>query len=178
MNVQSPAQDQTAPPVEVPFLDITTYHPCYGIVIPTPEGAVRLDHVIVSRYGLFVIETGRNGGWIVGDAQLSHWTSVYPGGARHHFPNPLPDAEALAGALADALGVPRRTVFPVIVFRGECELADALPDNVVKRSPASYIRRRRSQVFREEQVAELREKLKDLERKVCLSAAEWDGETF
>jgi hypothetical protein len=166
-----------APPV-TPFLDITTYHPCYGLVIPAPEGTLRLDHIIVSRYGIFVIKTSRRSGWIVGDVRLPHWTSVYPGGARHHFRNPLPGGEALARALADVLEVPRRTVFPVVVFRGDCELADILPENVVTDSPAAYVRDRRQPLFTEEEVAELREKLKHLERKTSPAAAWATAETF
>jgi hypothetical protein len=178
MNVQAVISEQTIAPVGTPFLDVTTYHPCYGLVIPSAAGPIRLDHLVVSRYGLFVVETCRHGGWIIGDARFPQWTSVYPGGARGHFPNPLLAGDDLARALADVLEVPRRTVLPVIVFRGECELADILPENVVKGSPAGYIRGRRQEFFREEEVSELRLKLKHLERKSSAAPHHGDGETF
>ena len=170
MNVQALTTDRNKAPVRTFSLDLTTYHPCYGLIIPAAEGLVRFDHVVVSRYGIFIIRTCHHGGWIAGDARFPRWTSVYPGGARSHFPNPLLKGDALAQAMAAALDVPRRAVFPVIVFRGECELADILPENVVKSSPAGYIRSHRETLFSEEAVAELRLKLKLLQKKTSPGA--------
>ena len=66
MNAQALTSDRTTEPVLVSSLDVTTYHPCYGLTVPAPAGPVRVDHLLVSRYGLFLIETCRHGGWIAG----------------------------------------------------------------------------------------------------------------
>ena len=165
-------------PPGAPFLDITTYHPCYGLAIPSPGGTVRLDHVIVSRYGVFVIERRRHDGRLEADGGLPRWTKGYPNGKRYHVPNPLGPLEDGARALAAALEVPPEAVFPVLVIRGDCELGPGLPENVVMDGPAAYVRGRREPVFTEEEVAELRLRLKHLERKSSPAAAWEEWESF
>lgn len=38
------------------FLDDKIYHPINNVTIPTANGSTQIDHVIVSRFGLFVVE--------------------------------------------------------------------------------------------------------------------------
>jgi hypothetical protein len=38
--------------------------------------SVQIDHVVVSNYGIFVIETKTYKGWIFGDAHKRYWTQV------------------------------------------------------------------------------------------------------
>lgn len=175
MSVTIPVEDrsieQKTGPAQTPFLDITIYHPCYDVALPSRRGVTRLAHVVVSRYGIFVVETVFHSGWIGGDAASPSWTTVYPNHKRYRFPNPLRRCDGRLRRLAAALGMPREKVFPVLVFRGDCELAAGVPANVVKADPARYIRTRREPVFTEEEVADIREKLKDFEKKAALLAA-------
>ena len=39
------------------FLDKDKYRLFKNVTLPTEDGATQIDHVIVSRYGIFVIET-------------------------------------------------------------------------------------------------------------------------
>jgi restriction system protein len=39
------------------FLDKREYHLLKDVTLPTPQGTTQIDHVIVSPFGLFVIET-------------------------------------------------------------------------------------------------------------------------
>ncbi len=38
------------------LLDKSIYHELNNVTIPTQDGTTQIDHVIVSRYGIFVIE--------------------------------------------------------------------------------------------------------------------------
>jgi len=49
------------------FLDDKIYHSINNVTIPTANGTTQIDHVIVSRFGLFVVETKNMKGWIFGD---------------------------------------------------------------------------------------------------------------
>ncbi len=49
------------------FLDSRTYVDLNNITIPTGNGTTQIDHVIVSRYGIFVVEDKNMDGWIFGD---------------------------------------------------------------------------------------------------------------
>ncbi len=39
-------------------------------------GTTQIDHVVVSSFGIFVIETKNHAGWIFGNAYQRHWTQV------------------------------------------------------------------------------------------------------
>lgn len=49
------------------FLDANVYVDVNNVTIPTQNGTTQIDHIIVSRYGIFVVETKNMSGWIFGD---------------------------------------------------------------------------------------------------------------
>jgi hypothetical protein len=60
-----------------------------NVVIPAPGGrTTQIDHLIISAYGLFVIETKNFGGAIYGRPHALKWHAYYAG-QRHQFFNPL-----------------------------------------------------------------------------------------
>ena len=69
-------------------LDSNIYRRFHNIIIPTNNGTTQIDHIIVSPFGLFVIETKNYKGWIFGSEKQSKWTqSLY--GKKYTFQNPL-----------------------------------------------------------------------------------------
>ena len=48
-------------------LDKRIYTLFKNVTLPTEDGTTQIDHVIVSRYGVFVIETKNMKGWLFGD---------------------------------------------------------------------------------------------------------------
>jgi len=44
------------------------YHVLRNVTLPTADGTTQIDHIIVSEYGVFVIETKNMKGWIFGGA--------------------------------------------------------------------------------------------------------------
>jgi len=58
------------------FLDKEKYHLLKNVTLPTEDGTTQIDHVIVSRYGLFVIETKNMKGWIFGSPQQKRFTGT------------------------------------------------------------------------------------------------------
>ncbi|MDI4648780.1 NERD domain-containing protein [Cohnella hashimotonis] len=53
------------------------YTVMHDIMIQRPDGKTsQIDHVVVSRYGVFVIETKNYTGWIVGGEKSEYWTQV------------------------------------------------------------------------------------------------------
>ena len=47
-------------------LDKKIYQRFHDVIINSPDGTTQLDHVIISPYGIFVIETKNMSGWIFG----------------------------------------------------------------------------------------------------------------
>ena len=56
------------------FLDKQKYHLIKNVTLPTEDGSTQIDHIIVSKYGVFVVETKNMKGWIFGDANQKIWT--------------------------------------------------------------------------------------------------------
>lgn len=112
------------------FLDKKIYTLFKNVTLPTEDGTTQIDHVIVSRYGVFVIETKNMKGRIFGSAQQKFWTQkIY----RHtsKFQNPLHQNYKHTETLRSALELDQDKVFSVVVFVGDSTFKTAMPDNVV-----------------------------------------------
>lgn len=112
------------------FLNEHIYTLFKNVTLPTEDGTTQIDHVIVSCYGVFVIETKNMKGWIFGSPQQKIWTQkIY----RHtsKFQNPLHQNYKHTQTLLSALELEPDKVFSVIVFVGNSIFKTAMPDNVV-----------------------------------------------
>ena len=67
------------------------------ILLPTHYGTTQIDHIVVSPYGIFVIETKNYKGWIFGHENSEEWKQSLLGKKRfwgwsseqHKFRNPI-----------------------------------------------------------------------------------------
>ncbi|GAB4354160.1 MAG: hypothetical protein Kow0073_10640 [Immundisolibacter sp.] len=48
------------------LLDKEKYHLVKNVTLPTEDGSIQIDHIIVSEFGVFVVETKNMKGWIFG----------------------------------------------------------------------------------------------------------------
>ena len=100
-----------------------------NVTLKTRDGTTQIDHVIVSRYGVFCIETKNMTGWIFGNEQSRQWTQkIYR--QSYRFQNPLRQNYKHVRALESLLGLSRGTVHSVVVFAGGATFKTAMPDNV------------------------------------------------
>ncbi len=119
------------------LLDKSKYTLFKNVTLPTEDGSTQIDHVIVSRYGVFVIETKNMKGWIFGDEKQKTWTQkIY----RHtsKFQNPLHQNYKHTQTLQAALNIEPNPIFSIVVFVGGSTFKTTMPDNVVYAS--GYIR--------------------------------------
>ena len=49
----------------------------HNVILPARNGTTKIDHIVVSIYGLFLIETKNMDGWIFGSAQQETWTQQF-----------------------------------------------------------------------------------------------------
>jgi hypothetical protein len=99
-------------------LDRATYRAVHDITLPTPDGTTQIDHVVVSRYGVFVIETKNMKGWIFGGERQAQWTQrIYR--YTNRFQNPLLQNYTHVKALQALLDVPPETIQSVVSFVGD-----------------------------------------------------------
>jgi restriction system protein len=110
-------------------LDKTVYHRLHNVMLRTPDGATQIDHVFISRFGVFVVETKHMAGWIFGKEADPRWTqSLY--GKNRQFQNPLRQNYKHVRAVEDALGTGQGVVHSVVVFTGNSKFQKAMPPNV------------------------------------------------
>jgi len=102
-----------------------------NVIIRTKRGSTQIDHVIVSPYGLFAVETKDKTGWIYGDEEQRQWTEVIYN-KRYYFPNPLHQNYGHKMSLAEYLGIGREKIRSLVIFWGNCEFKTSMPDNVCK----------------------------------------------
>jgi hypothetical protein len=70
------------------LLDKEQYHLIKNVTLPTEDGTTQIDHIIVSKYGVFVVETKNMKGWIFGGVHQRQWTQkIYKHSQK--FQNPL-----------------------------------------------------------------------------------------
>ena len=50
------------------------YYPFNDVILKTPDGTTQIDHILISPYGIFVIETKDYSGWIFGSERQKKWT--------------------------------------------------------------------------------------------------------
>jgi len=148
------------------MLPSSVYRQFHDVTLQTEDGSTQIDHVFVSVFGVFVVETKNMSGWIFGSEQDHNWTQIFPGGRKIKFQNPLRQnyghVRALEGALA-GIGLPRCAVRSVVVFVGDAELKRKMPENVtVGPGGAHYIRSFKAHVLSETQVADICEAIESM----------------
>lgn len=106
------------------------YHLMNHVTLRIKDGTTQVDHILVSRFGVYVIETKDYKGWIFGKAQHATWTQVLFK-AKFKFQNPILQNLRHVGAVQDLLDfLPPGAVKSVVVFTGEAEFQTEAPDGV------------------------------------------------
>lgn len=129
-----------------------TYHPIHNVTLPTPDGTTQIDHIFVSRFGIFVVETKNMKGWIFGGEDQAQWTqNIFKKSFK--FQNPLRQNYKHVKALESALDVPPETIHSVVVFAGKNTFKSPMPANVTRGGGyVTYIKSFREPVLSESEV--------------------------
>lgn len=98
------------------------YRVLNDVMIRTPKGTSQIDHIVVSIYGIFVIETKFYNGWIFGGEHAEYWTqNIY--GEKNSFYNPILQngghVRVLRKTLQDFGDLP---FFPIVTFSEQADL--------------------------------------------------------
>ncbi len=103
-----------------------------NIMLKTNYGTTQIDHIVVSLYGIFVIETKNYKGWITGSEFSEQWTkNMY--GKKYSFRNPLKQNYAHMKALESLLGLEENKFIPIVAFSWNTDI------KVKTKKPVVYI---------------------------------------
>ncbi len=146
-------------------LDTAQYHLFPDLYLPRPDddGTTQIDHVLVSPFGIFVIETKNYQGWIFGDETKRQWTQqIYRSKKRFH--NPLHQNNLHVRALAKFLELPPDVFVPVVFFTGNAEFKTRMPENVINQSLTRWLNQHVKLLLNPEQVRDAVTALTHLDR--------------
>lgn len=113
------------------FLPRDVYHPMHDVTLPTLDGTTQIDHIFVSRFGIFVVETKNMRGWIFGSESQAQWTQTMFK-KTFKFQNPLRQNYKHLKTLESALDIPIEVIHSVIAFVGDSMFKTEMPANVAK----------------------------------------------
>ena len=109
------------------------------LVFKTEKGTTQIDHIVVSKYGVFAIETKNYRGEIYGDDNRQEWTQLivtevtyakkwwktYTYVTKNHFYNPVKQSVGHALRIKEMLSAfPHIKIVPVVVFAGDAVLSN------------------------------------------------------
>ena len=151
-------------------LDGAVYRRVHDVVVPSAHGTTQIDHILVSPFGIFVIETKNMRGWIFGQERDEKWTQVM-GRAKYRFQNPLRQNYRHTRGLAEHLGLDHAQFHSIVFFIGVCRLKTPLPAKVLTHGLATYIRRFRTALLTPAQVDSVLLALSRLKADPALTAA-------
>lgn len=132
------------------------------LLLKTDLGTSQIDHVIVSEYGIFVIETKNYSGLITGSENGEEWLkNVY--GNKYYFRNPLKQNYGHVKALEKALNIPYSSFIPIVVFTMRATLKVTTTQPVVY-TPAllGTVKSYQSKIISPAEVDGIAEKLREL----------------
>ena len=97
------------------------YHLFNDVYICFNDRSVQIDHIGVSKYGIFVIETKNIKGWILGSDTSEYWTkNMY--GKKYKFYNPVKQNYSHVKALQILLKISRDKFMPIVAFLPQATL--------------------------------------------------------
>lgn len=112
-----------------------------NLTIPSDvNGSSQIDHLVVSKFGIFVIESKDYKGWIFGSKDQEHWTQSLPGGrSKFQFQNPLRQNWSHIMALKKLMPFVPDDVFKnIVVFSNSSEMKTGSIEGVVR--PGALVR--------------------------------------
>lgn len=104
-----------------------------NILLKTDYGMTQIDHIVLSVFGVFVIETKNYQGWIFGNERDDYWTqNIY--GKKTRFKNPILQnyghVKAIEHVFSDFEAL---KIIPIVAFSGRSELKVTVnSENVIK----------------------------------------------
>lgn len=134
-----------------------------NLIIPYGDSSAQIDHLVISPYGCFIVETKNMSGWIFGSADQKKWTEVFYQ-EKFHFGNPIFQAERQKRALCRFFKIRSSHVHVIVHFTGQARLKNTLPDNVLKRGLKEYIYRFHETIYSDQTFCRLKAVIEDFLR--------------
>jgi restriction system protein len=130
-----------------------SYHLLNSVTLPCQDGSTQIDHVLVSTFGVFVIESKHYSGWIFASANSAQWTQVMYK-VKYKFQNPLRQNYKHYVTIQKLLDfIPKEHIYSAVVFTGDAEFKTEVPDGVYNLEQLiSFIKSKNTEVVSQNRV--------------------------
>ena len=141
------------------FLPSNEYKIINDLLIESNGRTIQIDHIVISVYGIFVIETKNYKGWITGSDNSEYWTkNVF--GNKYKFYNPIRQNKAHILALSKQFGLSLNKFISVIIFSSGAELKVNTAHNVIYTTQVIRLIKKYSEIrFSETDIQKLYDKI-------------------
>ena len=112
------------------YFPSSDYHLLNNVTLPMDDGTTQIDHILVSRYGIFVLESKHYTGWLFANSGAAQWTQVLY--KKHYkFQNPVHQNRKHVLAVAGLLDfLSNEYIHSCVVFTGDATFKTPRPDGV------------------------------------------------
>jgi len=141
------------------------YRRFHDVIIPSSNGTSQVDHILVSPFGLFIVETKNLKGWIFGSESQSKWTQVVYG-KQYSFQNPLRQTHRHKKVLSKFLDLDESHIETVVFFVGDSQFKTDLPSNVLSSGLGRYIKQFKDTVLSHDEIGRICSLLIDTKGKI------------
>ena len=126
----------------------------------------QIDHVVLSPYGIFVIETKNYKGWIYGDEKAQYWIkNMY--GTKYQFYNPLLQNYSHVKGLQALFGFSSQHFIPIVAYQRVVFTEDVLATAINKLTYSSFETNETASLHKAQVRADITSRKKAIQRGQC-----------
>ena len=145
-------------------LDPTRYKTHNNVFLKLKAGKTsQIDHVVISTFGLFVIETKNYSGWISGEERSEYWTQFFFR-SKKRFLNPIWQNNGHVKALKEVLNdFGEISYIPIVVFSNKANLKRVNSEKVIFLNELTgFMRAKQEQVIDENTLVSIHARLQEV----------------
>lgn len=134
-----------------------------------PGDTTQIDHIVISRGGIFVLETKNMGGTIYGSETGAAWTQ-FIGGKKSVFQNPFRQNYKHVKVISNVTDVDLKNITSMVVMVGECKWkGKEAPSNLFfsAQKAVSYIVRASGEVFSDADIDRIAAEIEKVRMEDC-----------
>jgi len=107
------------------------YEVLNNILLENGNNTSEIDHIVISEFGIFVIETKNYSGWIFGNENSDIWTQIIYN-SKKTFYNPIKQNHAHVRAIMRILpNIDKRAFISIVAFSQRCRLKKVITETPV-----------------------------------------------
>jgi len=102
-------------------LDSSVYKVLNDVVLVVNGNSLKIDHIVVSKYGVFVIKTKYYKGYIIGNRDSIKW-SIRQNIKKWYISNPIIENDKVVKSVCNVLSLDKDKVFNIVCVPDICRL--------------------------------------------------------